>query len=739
MKPLRKALLVVAAVLLVLVGSTGLWLAFFFQPNDYRDVFSNYVYRQTGRELTINGEVRFSLGWGADGRLQIQIAAERLKLFNRAYLTDRPVGTTGWLELEIRLWPLLNGHWSIANAVVERPQINLVRLANGRSNWEDLALLGLLPVEHVQGYGGRLTWTDRLLEQTVTLTGIDWQVKPVSEGKTADIEVTFRTPSSVVGRPLSVRLAARIPRARDAGAIFPFQRLAADIAGSGLVATVQLLDGTIDLTGGLFGAATSEFTLAVPGAEARFQSQDLEYRLDQGVVRMAGLSGEGYVGRLAPLFSAATAQFDLVHGAFEIPVLDVRWLGNQAVLELKGRTLYGEPRIQGRIRASELKLEKILQWSGLEWEKPVGSPPAILSVSAQFMADSEGVSIDKLDLSIDEHHVNGRVRLDLRPEPAWSFDLRSEHLYLRPSARILAPDGSPVALLLSLPLGFPGKVDARGNLDIGELRVGDLTASRVEAKVHSVGRLLAVSPLTAQFYDGEARVELVLDRQKEAPVLLVQAMLTGFDPGGVVRDLTQMDVMSGQANVSMDLAVTQPGGPDPVNRAIGVAQAELNNAGLHGAALNGLIRVLRGAGAVVPDLIMVAPQSSATVVIDNGVARNTDLRISGPGLWVDGQGQVSLKDQTIDYLLTIGLESAKGSSKEQEPRVVDRFLPLRLSGPLASPRLTIDVAELIRRKIETEVTGLQPKRAEPATDSRSLRFQRRLRQQMQRALLELEP
>ena len=248
-----------------------------------------------------------------------------------------------------------------------------------------------------------------------------------------------------------------------------------------------------------------------------------------------------------------------------------------------------------------------------------------------------------------------------------------------------------------------------------------------------------MSPLIAQFYEGEARVELVLDRQKEAPVLLVQAILTGFDPGGVVRDLTQMDMMSGRANVSMDLAVTQPGGPDPVNRSIAVAQAELSNAALHGAALNGLIRVLRGAGAVVPDLIMVAPQSSATVVIDNGVARNTDLRISGPGLWVDGQGKVSLKDQTIDYLLTIGLESAKGSSEEQEPQAVDRFLPLRLSGSLASPRLTIDVAELIRRKIETEVTGLQPKRAEPVTDNRSVRFQRRLRQQMQRALLELEP
>ncbi|MED5408793.1 MAG: AsmA family protein, partial [Pseudomonadota bacterium] len=248
MKPLRKALLVVAAVLLVLVGSAGLWLALFFQPNDYRDVFSNYVYRQTGRELTINGEVRFGFGWGADGRLQIQIAAERLELFNRAYLPDGPIVTAGWLELEIRLLPILRGHWSIANAVVERPQINLVRLANGRSNWEDLALLGLLPVDHVRGYGGRLTWTNRLSEQTVTLTGVDWLVKPVSGGKTADIELTFRTPNTLVGRPLSVRLAARIPRTRDAGEIFPFQRLAADIAGSGLVATVQLFNGTIDLT-----------------------------------------------------------------------------------------------------------------------------------------------------------------------------------------------------------------------------------------------------------------------------------------------------------------------------------------------------------------------------------------------------------------------------------------------------------------------------------------------------------
>ena len=95
-----------------------------------------------------------------------------------------------------------------------------------------------------------------------------------------------------------------------------------------------------------------------------------------------------------------------------------------------------------------------------------------------------------------------------------------------------------------------------------------------------------------------------------------------------------------------------------------------------------------------------------------------------------------MKNQSIDYRLTIGLEPEETDDIAQ---AVVRFLPLRLSGTLASPRLSIDVPELIRLKIETELKGESPRPAEPALDKRSSRYQQRLRVQMRKALQDLDP
>ena len=740
MRKLRKALLVFAGVLILFLGSAGLWFAVFFQPGDYRDAFSDYIYRQTGRELVVNGEVRIGFGWKTDGGPRIHVAAEGLEMFNRAHLSERATAAADWVEVEIRLLPLLYGQWSLARAVVERPQINLVRSVDGRSNWEDLALFGLAPADDLQGYGGRLTWIDKAVEQTVTLTGIVWRAKSGPAENTTDIELTFRAPMSLAGRPLSVRLHGEISRESEAGPTFSFGRLAAHVAGPDLLAAMELQDGRIEFSAERLVAARSEFTLAVKGVEAKFQSGALEYGSNAGILQLKDLSGEGYFGQVVPIFEAASARLDLARGAFEVPVFTIRWLGHEAAAGLEGRSLYRDPRLQGHVSVSKINLADVLQWIGLEQDRRTREPQALVSASARFKADAQGMSIDGFDLAMGDQWLRGRVQLDIEAEPMWSFDFRADRLDFPAIGALPTSGGSAAVLLIGLPLRFLGTSRATGSLAIGQLRVGGLLAEDIRAKIKAAGGRLAASPVTAKFYGGETRADLVLDYRQPEPVLRLQGVLSGFDPGGVVRDLTAIDMMSGQADLSVDLAVTQPAAPDAVERAVGVAKFELENAGVRGAVLDSLSRLLGGIDVEFPDVIAVVPGSSATVVIDKGVARNTDLRVSGPGLRIDGRGEVTLKTQSIDYRLIIALEGEeKPAGADQKPSAAVRFLPLRLTGVLASPRLSIDVPELIRLKIETELKGGSPPVTEPAQDSRTSRYQRQLRAQMRKALQGLDP
>src|SRR5262244_677222 len=106
MRPLKIAAYVAGAVLALLVLVVVLAVAF-IDPNDYRDRIAQVVESQTGRKLTLTGDLKLSIfPW-----LALQTGA--MSLSDAPGFGDEPFAAIQEARFSARLWPLLRGKFEV--------------------------------------------------------------------------------------------------------------------------------------------------------------------------------------------------------------------------------------------------------------------------------------------------------------------------------------------------------------------------------------------------------------------------------------------------------------------------------------------------------------------------------------------------------------------------------------------------------------------------------------------------
>ena len=116
-------LLVLVAVLLPLI----------YDKEDLKKAIAGQVYKQTGRELSINGALDFSVfPW-------VAVEVGDLRLSNAEGFGDQPFAKIGNARVGVALMPLLRKQISVDEITLERLELALVVNEKGQNNWDDLA------------------------------------------------------------------------------------------------------------------------------------------------------------------------------------------------------------------------------------------------------------------------------------------------------------------------------------------------------------------------------------------------------------------------------------------------------------------------------------------------------------------------------------------------------------------------------------------------------------------------
>jgi len=104
---------------------------------------------------------------------------------------------------------------------------------------------------------------------------------------------------------------------------------------------------------------------------------------------------------------------------------------------------------------------------------------------------------------------------------------------------------------------------------------------------------------------------------------------------------------------------------------------------------------------------------TGTASVTNGVISNKDLAAKSPLLRVQGEGQVDLNREALDYLLTT---KVVGSLKGQGGKTLDELqgvsIPVQISGTFAKPDYKVRLDKVLKESTEQKVKEKLEKKLE---------------------------
>ncbi|KAA3654057.1 MAG: AsmA family protein [Proteobacteria bacterium] len=671
MKSVVRIVIGLVLLVLVLLGALAAYLAFVFDANDYRERLGEMVTEQTGRRLTLSGELKLSVfPW-----LGFELGA--VELGNAPGFSDRPFAALTAAEARLKLLPLLRNEIAVDRVVLKGLQLSLERRADGKTNWADLT--GPRDTDAAGAADGTEAGSAGGAPAALAVGGIDIQ----------DAVIRWEDESSNVRHTLSdvdIR----------SGQIAPGVPFDLDLAAS-FAASAPAVQGRFTVNGkASLDLAARRYALA--GLRAALKA-----------------SGEGVPGGAVDAGLMADLSVDLAQGTVSVKGLSLKAYEVALTGALDGTGLPDAPVLQGPVVLEGLNPRQLLD--RLKIEAPRTANPERLkraALKARLQVSPTRIALDELAATLDDSKLGGRVEVADLARKALRFELAVDALdvdsYLPPAP---ANGSAPPASAPAAP-GADGKaaaapsldglraLDAAGRLRIGKLKAGGVQASEIDIGVKAAGGRLVLSP-KGGLYGGQFDSELALDARPNPPAVAITGGLSDVQIGPMLRDLTaKPERLTGRARIDFKLKGTGLAAPALKQTLAGTVALNVRDGAVKGVNIAQFLREAQAAltgqkadsasGPAQTDF----SDLNATVVLGGGVARNDDLAMRSPLLRVGGEGAVDLVRESIDYRISaavVGTLTGQGGKSLDQVRGVT--VPVRVGGSFSEPTYALDTEALL--------------------------------------------
>ena len=662
MKWIRR-LLVALLVLVAVLGATAVLLPRLVDSDTLRSMLIVAARSHTGRELTVDGDIRVAV------LPRPAVVLPRLALADADGFGPEPFASLDGARANLRLWPLLRGRLQVASVEVERPQLRLTVDAAGRSNWGDLlpepqaeatpapassepgiaaSLAGRVGIGRMRVNGGDLLWTDRRSGRWARVRDLDVAISGLDPG-----------------RPIPLTASATLETGDP-------------------VRSVQLdLETDVQWSGeALWHARALKLDAIVAGAPLRGQ---LPFRL----------TGE--------------ASFDPAQS--RLALQDLTLAGDP--LSLAGDLTVAQagdgPVVGAQLRMQRLDVRALAQQMGVELATADAEVLRQISGSLELRADAGQVNLARMELAVDGSQWRGSARVRDFAQPAIRFELEGDGLdldrYLPPTpasgsakpgeASELAASDVAVAASPADVLRRAARHDVQGTVTVGSLKLRGIATQNLSLQVRSGRGRLALEPVSTALYGGALEASARVDASGRGdPRLRLKLSATDVSIAPLLLALAGQDVLQGRFTAGVEVSGIAATGDALLRSLNGTAR------------LNGTDGVLKG---INPDRSICQARAAIDAARGREVepcdpspdARFSVLRMSGPikaGVWrsedlmveqvrfrpdrfyrITGTGTLDLVSTEIDYRLRAASvrRGADGASQED---VREAPVPLRVRG-----------------------------------------------------------
>lgn len=637
MKALRYLILAIIGIIVLVAAAIAIAIAV-IDPNDYKPQIEKAVEDNTNLDLILDGDI----GWSF-----IPLGLELNNV--EAKLDDQSFVSLQQLIAQLDFWSLISMSPRVNTFVLDGLDANLSVDKQGNGNWtrimkEDAAATGTpsdgsapaedsastpaaaaeeggaeplnFNVENVQISNARVHYDDQATGQSVTLDNFAVNARDITLGQAFPLDLSFRVETN------QPRFAVDAAISAELGANEALNEFA-----------IANLDGTFDMNGEPFGDKSVRATL---GGSA-------EVNLENEVATVSG-------------FTASLADLKLRTD------LSVTGFGDQ-------------PQLQGKLDIAAFSLKELLEALG---QAPIDTADPEVLTRVALATDIAGpagtVALNGLKITLDDTTFQGDARYGIS-NGAIGLNLQGDKInadrYLPPASEedAAAPGSAgdsqsassspatPAEETDLLPLDTLRALIMDINLGLGELIVSNLTINEIQSKITANDGLLKVNQFSGKLYDGSFGANVTLDARSDNPSWVIGSKVNSVQTLPLLQDLAEMDMLSGGANLNVDVKTTGNRISALRNNANGLvsfnlAEGQFTRMNLTRMACQG-IALANQDSLTTSDWGTSTPFNDmrGTLKIDGNTLNNTDLVASLAGMALEGDGTVDMAASQLDYEL----------------------------------------------------------------------------------------
>ena len=457
-----------------------------------------------------------------------------------------------------------------------------------------------------------------------------------------------------------------------------------------------------------------EFATVVALSEdgQRIQLDDAKLRTD--------FAGDGLPGGKLKAELGFNTRLELDTQQLALSDILLKTLGMQIEGQLGGTGILGDaPAFDGELKVAEFVPRDVIK--ALGQPLPEVSDDQVLTradASLKLTAGKNSASISDLRLKLDDSSITGHLKVSNFTKPAVRFGFHLDQIdvdrYLPPAADEppvpVTPTSAAAAGAQMIPVDTLRALDVEGDLAIDQLKVVQLRSTDIKMKLVAKGGMVRVHPAQAKMYQGQYQGDIKLDVRGQQPKITLNENLAGVQVGPLLKDMTGDDKLSGTTRLNAAL-VTTGQTPEQFKKTLnGKVDFAFTDGAVKGFNLAAMIRKAQARLNGQPEPAESGPNQTdfseltGTANITNGIVRNRDLMAKSPLLRVQGEGDVDLPQETLDYLVTakvVGSLEGQGGKGLGDLKGVP--IPVQLSGTFAKPEYKIRLDKALKESTEKKV------------------------------------
>ncbi|HEU6438361.1 MAG TPA: AsmA family protein [Nitratidesulfovibrio sp.] len=665
------ALAILAAAAIAIVVAT-------INPNDYKGRIADAARTATGRELVFDGDLSLSFfPW-------LGIAFGPMHLGNPPDFPKLPAppsasGSAGDEDLFLRIkggglrvafMPLLSKRVEVAELMLDGLHLNLVRAANGRTNW-DFAKPGQAAAAPAS--------------------------PAPSAPQAAQPSTSGGTPMAVAVDTLSVKGASLSFRDLATGQQFRARDLNINVNGlapggdpADIKMTVAMSGQKPDIEADL--SVTAKVQSDLGGSVLAVSGLTVTLTPKGGVIP-AGLGKLELAGDLT--YHSGPQRLDITRLALSTPTLKLATNGTAAL---------GTPSFEGLIALSGSP-RKALESLGTPVRTADPKVLDALDLKLDVQAAPAKVDVRSITGKLDDTAIQGKasavpgavqvIRAEL------TLDAIDVDRYLPPEGDKQAGGKTPEKNAPPAP-GKDGKAapqngtaeakkalrgyDVDATFKAGRLVASKVPMTNVLVRLVADKGLVRINPLQLNLGGGAVNGDITADTRAEATKSRIVTTVKGVEVGELQQAALGKRHVSARTDVKTDLTATGDDWNAAKHTLAGTASLAMTQGTIHGfqiipEGIKGAESKRAGASGQKFDSL------TASIRADKGVVSNKDLKFVSPGIGATGAGTADLGRNMVDYAATLDVTGL--------PKI-----PIKISGSLDSPSYGVDPTKMLMNTLE---------------------------------------